>query len=169
MKKSTLLSFATAGAIVMASAGTYAAWDTLTADKTATLNFGTPVVLTMDSLGEGNASQRTTLGEAPKIETTAVINLENSDDLGEKIELIPTIEGTVPLTPGTDYTLEIAADTTYSQGEVQTETANTKFYDSNVTAGTKTYKITITLTEAGQNKLKADPDANSLKLAAELK
>lgn len=168
MKKSTLLSFATAGAIVMASAGTYAAWDTLTSEETATLNFGTPIVLTMDSLEAGNAAQRTSLGEVPKIETKAIINLDNSDNLGEKIELTPTIEGDISLTAGTDYTLAIVADSTY-QGSVQTEAENTKFYDENIATGKKTYKITITLTEAGQNKLKADPDANNLKLAAELK
>ena len=34
MKKSTLLSLATAGAIVLTSAGTYAVWDTLSGTST---------------------------------------------------------------------------------------------------------------------------------------
>ena len=169
MKKSTLLSFATAGAIVMASAGTYAAWDTLTAEQETTLNFGNPIVLTMDSLAEGTATKRTALKEAPKIETTATINLENSDKLGTGIELTASIEGDTALTAGDDYTLEIVADNTYSEGKVSKTTDNTTFTDANITSGAKTYKITITLTEDGQNKLKDDPDANTLTLAAELK
>ena len=39
MKKSTLLSFVTAGAIVATSVGTYAAWDTLEATVGGTVNF----------------------------------------------------------------------------------------------------------------------------------
>lgn len=50
MKKSTLLSLATAGAIVATSVGTFAAWDTTTAKSTGMVNFGSPVTVTTSDM-----------------------------------------------------------------------------------------------------------------------
>lgn len=50
MKKSTLLSLATAGAIVATSAFTFAAWDTLDVKQSVSLTYGKPVVVSMDAL-----------------------------------------------------------------------------------------------------------------------
>lgn len=49
MKKSTLLSLATAGAIVATSVGTFAAWDTLDAvsSNAMTIQYGEPIVLSI--------------------------------------------------------------------------------------------------------------------------
>lgn len=47
MKKSTLLSLLTAGAVIATSAGTFAAWDTTTATSTGTLTIDKPVTVTV--------------------------------------------------------------------------------------------------------------------------
>ena len=47
MKKSTILTFATAAAIVATSAGTFATWDTLEASQSVTLTYANPVQVTM--------------------------------------------------------------------------------------------------------------------------
>ena len=50
MKKTTILSLATAVAVVATSAGTYAAWDTLEVFKAARVTFSKPVEVALDEL-----------------------------------------------------------------------------------------------------------------------
>ena len=62
MKKSTLLSLLTAGAVIATSAGTFAAWDTTTATSTGTLTIDKPVTVTVSALNlerDGGLGQST--------------------------------------------------------------------------------------------------------------
>lgn len=56
MKKSMLLSFVTAGAIIATSVGTYAAWDQTSASQTADLTFREPVSVTAAAIAEDTTS-----------------------------------------------------------------------------------------------------------------
>ena len=49
MKKSTLLSLLTAGAVIATSAGTFAAWDTTEATSSGELSFDSPVTIATTS------------------------------------------------------------------------------------------------------------------------
>lgn len=74
MKKSTLLSLATAGAIVATSVGTFATWDTMNVSSTSTLTLDKPITMTMTS------AQLTTTREAgtdPVYTGTHELTVEN--------------------------------------------------------------------------------------------
>lgn len=158
MKKTTLLSLATAAAVVTTSVGTFAAYDTLSASNTgsgAVLNFGAPVTVEME-VAAGEANERA-LNEVPSVTTTATVTVANEDSLGDKITLTFDLAGTdgSSLTETTDYTLDVKANSGYTggSGTVTSQHDNITFEDSNVTAGEKTYDVTVTLTEAGAQKI----------------
>lgn len=169
MKKTTLLSLVTAAAVVTTSVGTFAAYDTLTANNTgsgAALDFGAPVTVAMD-LDAGSANERT-LGEAPSVTTIATVTVENEDSLGEKIALSFDLAGTDgnSLQETTDYTLEVKANTAYSDGSgtITSKSDNVNFEDSNVNAGEKKYDVTVTLTESGAQKIAEKGSAAEIQL-----
>lgn len=160
MKKTTLLSLATAAAVIATSVGTFAAYDTLTANNTgsgATLNFGSPVTVEMN-MDPGTANDRS-LGQAPSVTTTATVTVANDElePLGEKITLAFDLAGTdgSSLVESTDYTLDVKANAAYSDGSstVTSKSDNINFEDSNVKGGEKKYDVTVTLTEAGASKI----------------
>lgn len=158
LKKTTLLSLATAAAVITTSVGTFAAYDTLSANNTgsgAMLDFGAPVTVEMN-MDAGEANSRD-LGEAPSVTTTATVNVANEDGLGDKITLSFDLAGTdgMSLVETTDYTLDVKANSAYVDGTstVSSETANTTYKDTNVAAGEKKYDVTVTLTEAGAEKI----------------
>lgn len=160
MKKTTLLSLVTAAAVVTTSVGTFAAYDTLTANNTgsgAKLDFGSPVTVEM-SLDAGTANERT-LGQAPSVTTTATVTVENDElkPLGEKITLSFDLAGTdgTTLEETTDYTLEVKANDAYSDGSstISSKSDNINFEDTNVKGGEKKYDVTVTLTESGAGKI----------------
>lgn len=76
MKKSTLLSLLTAGAVIATSAGTFAAWDTTSASVNQTLTLDKPVTVTATNLNVSRTStvDGTTL---PKYTGTAKVNVSN--------------------------------------------------------------------------------------------
>lgn len=74
MKKSTLLSLATAGAIVTTSAFTFAAWDQTSDITTGTFTLRSPLVLEMGTM---TVSQNETVGELPTYTATTSLTLEN--------------------------------------------------------------------------------------------
>ena len=86
MKKSTLLSFVTAGAIVATSVGTYAAWDTLEATVGGTVNFGNPVTVSTDASAAYTTTTRA-LNTNPK--ATSIVNFKVVDEnsLGTTLKL----------------------------------------------------------------------------------
>lgn len=158
MKKTTLLSLATAAAVITTSVGTFAAYDTLSANNTgngALLDFGAPVTVEMN-LDAGEANSRE-LNEAPSVTTTATVDVANEDRLGEKITLTFDMAGTdgASLVETTDYTLDVKAHSSYSDSAVSSkpESPNAVFEDTNVSEGTKTYDVTVTLTEEGARKV----------------
>lgn len=67
MKKSTLLSFATAAAIVATSAGTYAAWDTTTASNSGTVTIRNKVTTTVEALNFTSDNEDTLLNGADDV------------------------------------------------------------------------------------------------------
>lgn len=77
MKKSMLLSFVTAGAIIATSVGTYAAWDTLEAESTANISFRNPATVTATSLTKDTTKSNEDLGQDPKYVGTATFTLKD--------------------------------------------------------------------------------------------
>ena len=61
MKKSTLLSLLTAGAVIATSAGTFAAWDETSKSVNGNVTIDKNVTMTVDNLTFPNDSERTTL------------------------------------------------------------------------------------------------------------
>lgn len=169
MKKTTLLSLATAAAVITTSVGTFAAYDTLSANNTgngALLDFGAPVTVEMN-LDAGEANSRE-LDQAPSVTTTATVNVANEDGLGEKITLTFDMAGTdgASLVETTDYTLDVKANASYSDGDVSSnhESPNKTFEDTYVAEGEKTYDVTVTLTEEGARKIAEKNGAAEVKL-----
>lgn len=125
MKKSTLLSFATAAAIVVASAGTYAAWDKLDATKTATVTIDKPVVVTMADIGEFNKAT-TELGNLPSYTQDVTFNVAE-----------------FPIEAEEDYKLTV--DATSDQSGKVTVTATKAIDDTNdKISGEHKYTVTVT-------------------------
>lgn len=169
MKKTTLLSLATAAAVITTSVGTFAAYDTLSANNTgsgAVLDFGTPITVAMNV--DAGEAERTTPGELPSITTTATVNVANEDGLGSQITLTFDLAGTdgTTLTETTDYTLDVKANASYVDGSstVTSQSDNVNFEDSNVAGGEKTYDVTVTLTEAGAQKVAEKNGSADVKL-----
>lgn len=169
LKKTTLLSLATAAAVITTSVGTFAAYDTLSANNTdsgAVLNFGAPVTVEM-SMGAGEANARE-LGEAPSVTTTATVTVANEKSLGEKITLTFDLAGTdgASLTETTDYTLDVKANSAYVAGgsSITSKSDNVNFEDSNISGGEKKYDVTVTLTESGAKKIAAQDGSADVKL-----
>lgn len=169
MKRTTLLSLATAAAVITTSVGTFAAYDTLSANNTgsgAVLDFGTPITVAMNV--DAGEAERTTPGELPSITTTATVNVANEDGLGSQITLTFDLAGTdgTTLTETTDYTLDVKANASYVDGSstVTSQSDNVNFEDSNVAGGEKTYDVTVTLTEAGAQKVAEKNGAADVKL-----
>lgn len=93
MKKSTLLSLATAGAIVATSAFTFAAWDKLDATTQAvTIKMRKPAEVTVATdLATGTATE--TFNSMPKYEATAKFNVADIPASEEaKYEFTPTVK-----------------------------------------------------------------------------
>lgn len=169
MKKTTLLSLVTAAAVITTSVGTFAAYDTLSANNTgsgAVLNFGAPITVEMN-LDAGEANSRT-LGEAPSVTTTATVTVANESDLGDQITLSFDMAGTdgSSLVETTDYTLDVKANAAYSggSGTVSSKSDNINFEDTNVSDGEKKYDVTVTLTEEGARKIAAHNGSADVKL-----
>lgn len=171
MKKTTLLSLATAAAVITTSVGTFAAYDTLSANNTGkgtALDFGSPVTVEM-SMDPSITNERT-LGQAPSVTTTTTVTVENDevDPLGEKITLAFDLGGTDggSLVESTDYTLDVQANSAYSDGSstITSKSDNINFEDTNVKGGEKKYDVTVTLTESGASKIAEKGSAADIKL-----
>lgn len=82
MKKSMLLSFVTAGAIIATSVGTYAVWDTLEATSEGTVNFGKPITV-----------ETTNMQTSLAIEGTRAIGVDPTFKSEEIVFKTPNLEG----------------------------------------------------------------------------
>ena len=108
MKKSTLLSLLTAGAVIATSAGTFAAWD----NKTSTVSFQ-PVTMEQINVTAIAATQLTVtknVGAAPTATGTFTVNAANisTADLGNtKLSFVPSVKVDDTTVDPANYTLEI--------------------------------------------------------------
>lgn len=92
MKKNTLLSLLTATSVIITTAGTYAVWDTLTAETTESITFRNPVTITVNpeyTLTETLAS----LGKTPSASGDVSFTVSDSDSLATKLKIVPSVSG----------------------------------------------------------------------------
>ena len=93
MKKSTILSLATAIAVVGTSAFTFAVWDETTASKTATLSVGSPVKITADTFENFKEDSSRTLGNNPVYTSDVTFNISGNDTgKATSLTLTPTVK-----------------------------------------------------------------------------
>lgn len=88
MKKSTLLSLATAGAIVATSAFTFASWDQLDDSKTVNLSYADPVVVTVADLTQLGDLGDTINGKS-SVDITVPVTVTGSKN-GDKLKFEAT-------------------------------------------------------------------------------
>lgn len=138
MKKSTLLSLATAGAIVATSAFTFAAWDTTTAESTGTVTFSNPVTVTTSTVSFTLTEETRVLNAMPIGATSDdAIQFEVSDNdqktSGLKLDAVVKNQSNVDVTNQLDITFNDGT-TDIKNGEID------------VTTGTEStkYKVTVT-------------------------
>lgn len=134
-KKSTLLSLATAAAIVATTFGTYAVWDTLESDTSQKISIARPsVIVTANSvaLTENN----TIGGDEVNYSTTATFNIQGAENLSS-LKLTPTVTMTdeTSITEGVDYDVEIA----------QTDDTIVGGVDSSLVEGDNAYNVKVTI------------------------
>lgn len=141
MKKSTILSLATAIAVVGTSAFTFAVWDETTASKTATLSVGSPVKITADTFENFKEDSSRTLGNNPVYTSDVTFNISGNDTgKATSLTLTPTVkENDVTLSADkVDVTLEQTGD----------DTGLLDLVDSKIEAS-NTYTVKVTVKDAG--------------------
>lgn len=137
MKKSTLLSLATAGAIVMTSVGTYALWDTTKVDTTGTLGFEAPVTLTATNLTFDEQTTRT-LNVKPVASSEVTFTVTDTKKRATELDLSAKVKN-----GGTDVTDKV--EVTFEKDG--TALANDK--DTSLAAGgANKYTVKVTPTDA---------------------
>lgn len=150
MKKSTLLSLLTAGAVIATSAGTFAAWDQTTATSTGELSFDKPVTIATTSTPTYAQTGTRTYGEKP----VATGNVEfNVSGTGNKAKLTLTA---VVKDKTTDEVVS-GVDVTFKKGSTDLENG----IDDTVADASNTYTVTLTpssdnASEALTNSLKVE-------------
>lgn len=127
MKKSTLLSLATAGAIVATSAFTFAAWDTLNStEQVATVNIRKPVTVEVTKDTSTKLETATAIDSIPVYTGSATVKLTNAADLtGYELVATPEVyDGETKITSGL--------------------TASAVVADNSLADGSKTINVTVT-------------------------
>lgn len=116
MKKSTLLSLATAGAIVATSVGTFAAWDTLDAvsSNAMTIRYGEPVVLSIASV------------TSPTEELAPTDSINGANSVNGKVNL--SVAGLADTT-NKQIKLTAVSDTDGTELDLSTKDISVKFSD----------------------------------------
>ncbi|MCR0271452.1 hypothetical protein MKA31_05060 [[Clostridium] innocuum] len=156
MKKSTLLSLLTAGAVIATSAGTFAAWDQTKAEKTATLALDKPVEV---SFAASDLELNTTrsIGTDPIYTGTTIVNVKD----------VPS---------GADASYEIKYDAKVYKSNDASKTALTGFTvtaEETPTAASLTdpHTVSVTVTpgdDAAVKKLATDGTELTVEVTAEL-
>lgn len=160
MKKTKMLSLLTAAAIVASTAGTYAVWDTVTAEsRENTVTLRNPVTVsdtTEDQSIQANAASLNpgSITASGKVK----FRVQNTDSLAKSLNLQETI------TAGSQGAL--AETTDYSIVFSGTDVSGKQ--DSTVTDGEEEYGYTITFTQTGLEKLQANSNQCSVKVTATL-
>ena len=139
MKKGTLLSFLTAIAIVVTTAGTYALWDSLTDDTTANVTFRNPVTITVASSYTLDESSDE-LGTLPTASGTVTFTVSNENNLADTLTIVPTVSG------GNSAAVEdfafVVTDSTESSSPKLAGDSSAGFVDKTLT--TTTYNVQVT-------------------------
>ena len=139
MKKSKLLSLLTATAIVITTGATYAVWDSVTDDTTATVTFRNPVTVTVSpsyTLSQDPAA----LNVTPTASGTVNFTVSNGDNLADTLTIVPTVSGGTSATVE-DFNFEIV-DTGESGTPNLTGAATSGFVDTSLTTTNYTVKVT---------------------------
>lgn len=158
MKKSTLLSLATAGAIVATSMGTFAAWDVTTSTTAVqSLTLGKAVNLQADLAAlskDAKTDINTETGESVTGTVTVDLSTVSTDiQTGRKVEITPIVafkDGSSEvngLVAETDYTVEVKKG-----NDVLTPIAGVAT-DTPTTFDTDTNQYTIKVTPKNSEKL----------------
>lgn len=108
MKKSMLLSFVTAGAIIATSVGTYAAWDQMDATATGNITMRNPVSMAVENLTQ--PAETGSIGQLPTYTTTATFTVENAPTTGYQLKPTVTIKNGDTVLTDTDITVEVEDD-----------------------------------------------------------
>lgn len=113
MKKSTLLSFVTAGAIVATSVGTYAAWDTLeTATSEINLQYADGVVVGITTQPAAINEKLGGVNGKDEVSTDFVVNVAGLPSTGTKEMNLTAVDGSgAPITQS-GLTFEFVKDGT---------------------------------------------------------
>lgn len=136
--KKKILGFVTAGAIVVTMAGSYAVWDTLNTDVSATLTLDKPVTTTL--VMDDFASGARTLGEINTYTSDATYSVTNvPDGTDVKAAITPEIlNGETDITSDFDITIKKGDNT------LPVTSGSTVVTDENVDkANINTYSVTI--------------------------
>lgn len=157
MKKTSILSMLTFGMILATSVGTYAVWDTLSAESNGqTVTIRKPVTVTAGTQTASSNAEAALGGEIATATGSVTFTVANEDSLAKKLSLKETISAGQNLEETTDYTI------VFSGGDISGKT------DSTVTHGENTYNYTITFTEAGIEKLQGNTNQCTVKVTATL-
>lgn len=145
MKKSTVLTFATAGAIVATSLGTFAAWDNTDATNTGTLKLGSPVNISSVEATYNNDER--TLGQDPSYSADVTFKVDDTDHLVKELDVteiaVYASDDATKQTPVTDkFTITVAG----AAGNSDVTTDGAKLKDTSVEES-NIYTVTLTPTD----------------------
>lgn len=141
MKKSTVLSLATAGAIVATSLGTFAAWDSLNATSTGTLQVGNPVTI---SAAAATYDETHILGQDPVYTSEVTFNVDKAGQTVSELDVtniaVYASDDEQKATPMTDsFTITIAG----AAGDTGAVPSGPTMKDTSV-EDKNTYTVTLT-------------------------
>lgn len=160
LKKTTLLSIATAAAVITTSVGTFAAYDTVTAEATASnVSFRKPVTITAGEMGlnmTGGGSG--SLSVAPTASGEVTFKVTDADGLASNLKLDITVEDTSSSQKLTtdDFTFNISDSSAEKNSGCSGN--GTTWNDTDLTGENK-YTVTATLKDSAAAKL-ADSSHN---------
>lgn len=150
LKKTTLLSIATAAAVITTSVGTFAAYDTVTAEATAgSVNFRKPVTIQAAELTM--SPEEDSLGTAPSATGTVTFTVTDEESLASSLglEIAVADNGATGLS-ASDFDFNV---TDFNDGANSGCTGGgTSWTDSDLT-GTNRYTVTATLKAESASKL----------------
>lgn len=92
MKKSMLLSFVTAGAIIATSVGTYAVWDTTVATSGGNIEIGSPVTLTATTPTNVAFTETRELNSAPSYKSAPMVFTISDKEKVKSMKLEATVK-----------------------------------------------------------------------------
>ncbi len=139
MKKSTLLSLATAGAIVLTSAGTYAVWDTLSGTSKGQITVDNPSV-TVAATDMTFAKGTDTLGgDSIAYTGTAKFDVTDTGNHVNTMTLEPTVKNGENAVDANDV------EVTIKKGETALTNTDSKYTDTTLTSGANEYTVEVTV------------------------